>query len=138
MKKSQNVTVLLALTVFAALAGCGGGDYDNTDNQQTGYRGIVQEILPSGEIIRRPGAIVGAAEEYVAGDQISYGGEVARTVADANGEFFLPLPPGRYAASIISVSPNEERDDTCSYSIRIANLQQGQVENANLTISNCR
>ncbi len=135
--KNRLFLTLLGLLLLAPL-GCGSGSNDSTTNQKTGYRGVVQEILPSGEIIRRPGAVVGAAEEYFAGDSTSYGGEVARTVADANGEFFLALPPGRYAAGIISVVPNEKRNDTCSYSIHTADLKRGQVERSTLTVSNCR
>lgn len=94
--------LLVVMSLIAlVLSGCGSGSDEGPNvpkepTEPTGFRGVIQKKLPSGEIVPLADTTVVAMKWEVAGERTGFGGNYGTTKTDAQGNFFLPFPPGEY------------------------------------------
>lgn len=132
LTRTRMFTFLIALLILSLplfIAGCGGDGSDSAP-QMTGFRGVVRENLLNGETIIHPNLTV-VARSWVDADA---GGEVARVTTDADGRFFIPLPPGTYAVDALLERPF---DGVCTRAFVVATLREGEVLNRDVIQTNC-
>ncbi len=98
---SKRVLIVFFLLVLSVTTGCGGGDDGNSVDTRTGIGGVVVDGSPYEEpyylrdVSPLPLARANAKVLVFVG-RAPDSRRVAETTSDANGRFFVPLPPGVY------------------------------------------
>ena len=137
MSRFLSFLIALSLTVVM-LCGCGGSsDNAPTGNGTlgpTGFRGVIQEKRADGELVPLSNVTVTA---HRASADLDWGPEFTRTATDAQGRFFIAVPPGWNMVG--SLYPSQYAEGCKRPNpIRIENLAEGEVKDVVITQEECR
>lgn len=132
----KGILLLSAFSLVAMLCGCGGSGSDT--EALTAVRGVVRETLMNGETVVIPNVTVNAHLWGTYGDEVEAGGVLTSTTADAEGRFFLQLPPGTYAVGASRQAP-DPIPAGCTFPINLVEVRRGEpISNAQIsTYDNC-